>query len=135
MKYNVLLILFTLLTSITSQSVYAANKNQDWVKVGEGKIQIGTVESFVDMNDIRHMNADIVSFKFVTNVMPINASHSLTVLINCNRHLYTIVDDTVYSGTFGTGEASDSISHSENFMIIKGSQFENVARLVCAKRI
>ena len=135
MKHKLPLILFTLLSSIISWSAYAANQTKEWVKVGEGKIQIGTVESFVDMNDIRRMNAEIISFKFVTNVIPINASHSLTVLVNCNSNLYNIVDDTVYSGTFGTGQASDSISHSKDFMIIKGSPFENVTQLVCSKKI
>jgi hypothetical protein len=135
MKIILLNITLVLLTSITSSSCYAANQNKDWVKVGEGITPGGPVQSFIDMNDIRRINADTISFRFVTNVPSVNASHAMTVLLNCKTDLYNIIDDRIYGGLLGNGEASDSVSHGSEFMIVKGTPFETVAKLVCANKI
>lgn len=128
-------ILFVCLLSIFSSSVFAETIKPDWVKVGEGTIALGSVQSYVDMNDIKRVNTDIISFRFVTNVASANASNVITILLNCKNDLYNIIDDRVYSGLFGIGVASDSISHGKDFIVVKGTQFESVAKLVCAKRV
>lgn len=107
----------------------------DWVKVGEGTIALGSVQSYVDMNDIKRVNADIISFRFATNVVSANASNVITILLNCKNDLYNVIDDRVYSGLFGSGEASDSVNHGKDFIVVKGTQFESVSKLVCAKKV
>lgn len=123
------------LLSIFSSEVIAETIKPDWVKVGEGTIALGSVQSYVDMNDIKRVNADIISFRFATNVVSANASNVITVLLNCKNDLYNVIDDRVYSGLFGNGEASDSVSHGKDFIVVKGTQFESVAKLVCAKKV
>ena len=132
---NLSKILFLFIAISFFSTSYAADHNHDWVKVGEGTTGIGTVQSFVDMNDIHRMNSEIISFRFVSNVPSANASHVITLLMNCNTNHYNIIDDRVYAGLYGNGEASESVSHSKDFILVKGTQLESVARLVCAKKI
>lgn len=128
-------ILLLTLPIYSSSCVFAETIKSDWVKVGEGSIAIGGVQSYVDMNDIQRMNTDIISFKFVTNIVSANASNVITVLLNCKNDLYNVIDDRIYSGLFGSGAASDSINHGKDFIVVKGTQLENVAKLVCAKKV
>ena len=123
------------LMSIFLSEAIAETIKPDWVKVGEGTIALGSVQSYVDMNDIKRVNADIISFRFATNVVSANASNIITVLLNCKNDLYNVIDDRVYSGLFGIGAASDSISHGKDFIVVKGTQFESVSKLVCAKKV
>lgn len=134
MKNLPLMLLVIMMLSIMSPC-NALDSNNDWIKVSEGVTEIGSVQSYVDMNDIHRMSSDVISFKFVTNVPSVNASHILTILLNCKSDLYNIIDDRFYGGVFGKGEPSESISHTKDFVLVKGTQFEGVVKLVCSRKV